>query len=133
MELTLLKSKIHRATVTGASLHYEGSMTISEDLARMAGLHPYEKILVGNMGNGERFETYVIYGEAGTGQVQLNGATAHLGKIGDRLTIMNFASYPAAEAARHKPRVIVLDEQNHVLRCEPGTSAPDLKVVGENA
>src|SRR5580700_7611218 len=110
MELTLLKSKIHRATVTGASLHYEGSMTISEDLAQMAGLLPYEKVLVGNMGNGERFETYVIYGEAGAGQIQLNGATAHLGKIGDRLTIMNFASYPASAAAGHKPRVIVLDE-----------------------
>ncbi|HEX4086601.1 MAG TPA: aspartate 1-decarboxylase [Chthoniobacteraceae bacterium] len=132
MELTLLKSKIHRAAVTGASLHYEGSMTISEDLAQMAGLLPYEKILVGNMGNGERFETYVIYGEPGTGQIQLNGATAHLGKIGDRLTIMNFASYPAAEAAAHKPRIIVLDEKNNVLRCEPGNAhaTPELKVVG---
>ncbi|MGA3172556.1 MAG: aspartate 1-decarboxylase [Chthoniobacteraceae bacterium] len=130
MDLILLKSKIHRATVTGASLHYEGSMTISEDLAQMAGLQPYEKILVGNMGNGERFETYVIHGEAGTGQIQLNGATAHLGKIGDRLTIMNFASYPAAEAAGHKPRVVVLDEKNHVVRCDPGNSAPELRVVG---
>jgi aspartate 1-decarboxylase len=130
MELTLLKSKLHRATVTGASLHYEGSMTISEDLARMAGILPYEKILVGNMGNGERFETYVIYGESGAGQIQLNGATAHLGKIGDRLTIMNFASYSAAEAAGHKPRVVVLDENNHVLRCDTGNSAPDLRVVG---
>ena len=130
MELTLLKSKLHRATVTGASLHYEGSMTISEDLARMAGILPYEKILVGNMGNGERFETYVIYGEPGAGQVQLNGATAHLGKIGDRLTIMNFASYTAAEAARHKPVIVVLDEQNHVLRCDAGRSGPELKIVG---
>jgi aspartate 1-decarboxylase len=130
MELTLLKSKLHRATVTGASLHYEGSMTISQDLAEMAGLLPYEKILVGNMGNGERFETYVIYGEPGLGQIQLNGATAHLGKIGDRLTIMNFASYSAEEAAHHKPRVIVLDEKNRVLRREPGAAAPDLKVVG---
>jgi len=130
MELTLLKSKLHRATVTGASLHYEGSMTISQDLAQLAGLLPYEKILVGNMGNGERFETYVIYGEADTGQVQLNGATAHLGKIGDRLTIMNFASYTAAEAASHKPRIVVLDEKNHVLRCEPSGVAPALKVVG---
>jgi aspartate 1-decarboxylase len=130
MDLILLKSKLHRATVTGASLHYEGSMTISEDLARMAGLLPYEKILVGNMGNGERFETYVIYGESGAGQIQLNGATAHLGKIGDRLTIMNFASYSAVEAAGHKPRVVVLDERNHVLRCDSGNSAPDLKVVG---
>lgn len=130
MELILLKSKLHRATVTGASLHYEGSMTISEDLALMAGLLPYEKILVGNMSNGERFETYVIYGEAGAGQIQLNGATAHLGKIGDRLTIMNFASYPAAEAAGHKPRVLLLDEQNRVLRREAGSSGPELKVVG---
>jgi len=130
MELTLLKSKLHRATVTGASLHYEGSMTISEDLAQLAGLLPYEKILVGNMANGERFETYVIYGEPGTGQVQLNGATAHLGKIGDRLTIMNFAAYTAEEAALHKPRVVVLDEQNHVVRFDQGTSAPGLKLVG---
>ena len=130
MDITLLKSKLHRATVTGASLHYEGSMTISADLAGMAGLLPYEKILVGNMGNGERFETYVIYGEPGAGQIQLNGATAHLGKIGDRLTIMNFASYPAAEAASHKPRIVHLDEKNNVVRREPGSSAPDLKVVG---
>jgi len=130
MDITLLKSKLHRAAVTGASLHYEGSMTISSDLAQMAGILPYEKILVGNMGNGERFETYVIYGEAGAGQIQLNGATAHLGKIGDRLTIMNFASYSAAEAASHKPRVIVLDEKNNVVRHESGSSKPNLKVVG---
>jgi aspartate 1-decarboxylase len=130
MELTLLKSKLHRAAVTGASLHYEGSLTISEDLAQMAGIMPYEKILVGNMANGERFETYVIYGEAGTGQIQLNGATAHLGKIGDRLTIMNFAAYTAAEAAGHRPRVIVLDENNHVVRQDLGISTPNLKVVG---
>jgi aspartate 1-decarboxylase len=92
---------------------------------------PYEKILIGNMANGERFETYVIYGERGTQQIQLNGATAHLGKIGDRLTIMNFASYSAAEAASHKPRIVVLDENNHVLRFDAGSAAPNLKVVGE--
>ncbi len=129
MELTLLKSKIHRATVTGASLHYEGSMTISQDLAEHVGLLPYEKILIGNMGNGERFETYVIYGEAGAGQIQLNGATAHLGKIGDRLTIMNFGSFTPEEAAGHKPRVIVLNEKNEVVRYDAGTSAEDFQVV----
>ena len=80
MQVTLLKSKIHRATVTGASLHYEGSMTISADLAERVGLLPYERILCSNMANGERFETYVIYGERGTAQIQLNGATAHLGQ-----------------------------------------------------
>ena len=96
MHLTLLKSKIHRATVTGASLLYEGSLAISSDLAALVDLREYEKILVGNLDNGARFETCVIYGEPDEGQIELNGATAHLGKIGDRITIMNFARYSAA-------------------------------------
>lgn len=129
MHLTLLKSKVHRATVTGASLHYEGSLTISRDLAERVGLLPYEKILVGNMGNGERFETYVIYGEAGAGQIQLNGATAHLGKIGDRLTIMNFGSFTPEEAVGHRPRVIVLNEKNDVVRFDHGVSSQEFQVV----
>lgn len=131
MLLQLLKSKIHRAAVTGASLHYEGSLTISEDLAERVGLLPYERILVGNMDNGERFETYVIYGERGTGQIQLNGATAHLGKIGDRVTIMNFGSYTPEEAALHHPRVIVLDERNLVLRYDGG--ADSLHLLSQQA
>jgi aspartate 1-decarboxylase len=118
MYLTLLKSKIHRATVTGASLHYEGSLTISADLAEKVGLLPYEKILVGNMANGNRFETYVIYGKSGGGEIQLNGATAHLGKIGDRLTLMNFAQFTPEEAVGHRPRVILVDETNTVVRTE---------------
>ncbi len=118
MHLTLLKSKIHRAAVTAASLHYEGSLTIAADLAERVGLLPYEKILVGNMANGSRFETYVIYGKSGSGEIQLNGATAHLGKIGDRLTIMNFAQFTPQEALGHKPRVVLLNERNEVLRTE---------------
>jgi len=129
MQLTFLKSKIHRGAVTGASLHYEGSLTISSDLAELVELHEYEKILVGNMSNGERFETYVIYGERHKGLIQLNGATAHLGKIGDRITIMNFGSYSTDEAARHQPRILVLDEKNRVVRQEG--IEPSLKVVGE--
>ncbi len=129
MHLTLLKSKIHRAAVTGASLHYEGSLTISADLAERADILPYERILVGNMENGERFETYVIYGESGTGVIQLNGATAHLGKIGDRITIMNFAAFTPEEAANHKPRVLFLNEKNEVVRFEPGYAPPELKVA----
>lgn len=123
MLLTLLKSKIHRAAVTGASLHYEGSMTIAADLAERVGLLPYEKILVGNMGNGERFETYVIYGERGSNTIQLNGATAHLGKIGDRVTIMNFGAFTPEEAVGHQPRVVVLNEKNEVVRFESGESS----------
>jgi aspartate 1-decarboxylase len=115
MQMTILKSKIHRAAVTGASMHYEGSMTIAGDLAEKVGLLPYEKILVGNMGNGERFETYVIYGKPGTGCIELNGATAHLGKIGDRVTIMNFGQYTPEEAATHRPKVIRLDEHNQIV------------------
>ncbi len=118
MHLTLLKSKIHRAAVTGASLHYEGSLTIAVDLAEKVGLLPYEKILIGNMANGARFETYVIYGERGSGAIQLNGATAHLGKIGDRLTIMNFAQFTPQEVVGHRPRVILLNERNEVVANE---------------
>jgi aspartate 1-decarboxylase len=114
-DYTLLKSKLHRATVTAASLHYEGSLTIAEDLAKKAGFLPYEKILVGNINNGERFETYVIYGGVGTKAIQLNGATAHLGKIGDRLTIMSFEQVPAELAPKHHPTIVRLDEKNDVL------------------
>jgi aspartate 1-decarboxylase len=131
MQLTLLKSKIHRATVTGASVDYEGSLTISSDLATEVGLQPYEKILVGNLNNGKRFETYVIYGERGGGLIELNGATAHLGKIGDRLTIMSFARYTPEEAAFHHPRIIVLNENNGPAGYGVGNSMPSLKVVGD--
>ena len=129
MQVNLLKSKIHRAAVTGASLHYEGSMTISADLAQRVGLLHYERILVSNMRNGERFETYVIYGEPGQGQIQLNGATAHLGQVGDRLTIMDFGSYNEEEARAHKPRMILLDENNNVLRHDNGSLPSELQVV----
>lgn len=114
MQVQVLKSKIHRASVTGASVDYEGSMTIAADLLEKVGLLPYEKILVGNMGNGERFETYVIEGPAGSGVVELNGATAHLGKIGDQLTIMSYAVIDGSTAKTWKPKVIVLNEDNTI-------------------
>ena len=131
MRLTLLKSKIHRAAVTGASLDYEGSLTISADLAQMVGLLPYEKILVSNLRNGERFETYAIYGPARRGIIELNGATAHLGKTGDRLTIMSFARCTSQEAAIHRPRVILLNEKNEVVRYQGAACSDSLKIVGE--
>jgi aspartate 1-decarboxylase len=110
----LLKSKIHRAQVTGASLNYEGSLTIAEDLMARVGLVPYERILCSNLANGARFETYVIKGKRGSGAIELNGAAAHLGKIGDRLTIMSFTEASAAQARKWKPKVIVLGEKNQV-------------------
>ncbi len=123
MQITLLKSKLHRATVTGACVDYEGSLTISEDIAERVGLLPYERILVGNMANGARFETYVIYGPRGAGVIELNGATAHLGGPGDRLTIMSFGQFTPEEAVRHCPRVAVLDENNAIVRYEAGVKS----------
>ncbi len=115
MLVHLLKSKIHRARVTGADVNYEGSMTIDTDLMKKVGLLPYERILCSNTANAARFETYVIPGEAGSGQIILNGAAAHLGKPGDRLTIMSFTEVEAGEAHSWKPRVIVLGEKNVIV------------------
>lgn len=115
MQLHLLKSKIHRAQVTGANVNYEGSLTIAADLLEKVGLRPYERILCGNMANGQRFETYAIAGERGSGAIVLNGAVAHLGQTGDRLTIMSYAVVDEAEAEQWHPRVIVLDERNRIV------------------
>jgi aspartate 1-decarboxylase len=115
MLVHVLKSKIHRAQVTAGNLNYEGSLGIAQDLMDKVGLLPYERILCGNMANGERFETYAIAAQKGSGQITLNGATARLGQPGDRLTIMSFAEVDAAEAHSWKPRIIVLGEKNAVI------------------
>jgi aspartate 1-decarboxylase len=116
MLIHILKSKIHRARVTGGNVNYEGSLGIARDLMDKVGLLPYERILCGNMANGERFETYAIPADAGSGHIILNGATARLGKPGDRLTIMSFAAMDASEAKSWKPRVIVLGKNNTIIR-----------------
>jgi aspartate 1-decarboxylase len=115
MLVHLLKSKIHRAEVTSSNLDYEGSMSIDRDLMDKVGLLPYERILCGNMANSARFETYAIPGERGSGQIVLNGATAHLGKPGDLLTIMSFTEVESVEAKFWKPHVIVLGEKNLII------------------
>lgn len=114
MQVHLLKSKIHRAQVTASSLDYEGSLTIALDLMERAGLLPYERVLCSNLANGERFETYVIPGHRGSGDIVLNGATAHLGKVGDRLTIMSYTFVEEPLAKKWQPRVIVLGPTNTV-------------------
>jgi len=116
MDVILLKSKIHRATVTGGDVNYEGSLTISSDLMEKCGLQEYEKILCGNMANGQRFETYAIAGKQGAGEIILNGAVAHLGKKGDIITIMSFAVVGKKKAAKWKPRVIVLGKGNKIIQ-----------------
>lgn len=116
MQVQLLKSKIHRAKITGGDLNYEGSLTIDRTLMEKAGLQAHEKILASNLANGERFETYAIPGAAGSGSIILNGATSHLGKPGDRLTIMSFAWLDEAEAKGWHPRVVVLGEKNEIIK-----------------
>ncbi|MEZ5278549.1 MAG: aspartate 1-decarboxylase [Opitutaceae bacterium] len=108
----MVKSKIHRAEVTDRSLNYEGSLAIAADLMKEVNLHPYERILVGNMANGQRFETYAIEAPAGSGTISLNGGTAHLGGKGDLLTIMSFGFFREDEVAGHRPKVIVLADHN---------------------
>jgi aspartate 1-decarboxylase len=115
MQIHILKSKIHRASVTGASLNYEGSLTIDLDLMDKVGFLPYERVLCSNMANGNRFETYLIAGERGSGDIVLNGATAHLGQPGDLLTIMSYTVVEEAQANKWEPRVIVLGPKNAVI------------------
>src|ERR1043166_9417153 len=115
MEVCLFKSKIHRATITGGNVQYEGNMTIASDLMEKCGLIPYERILCSNMANGNRFETYAIPGDPGSGQIVLNGATAFQGKKGDLLTIMSFAHIAERDIKVWHPRVIVLGEDNCVI------------------
>jgi len=120
MRLNLLKSKIHRARVTAANVKYEGSLGIDQDFMDEVGLLAYERILCGNLANGERFETYAIPAKRGSRAIILNGAVAHLGKAGDRITIMSFAAVGKNQARNWKPHVIVLDAKNQVLK-ERGT------------
>ncbi|MEM6822036.1 MAG: aspartate 1-decarboxylase [Verrucomicrobiota bacterium] len=115
MQRTLLQSKIHRAVVTDAHVDYEGSLSIDQDLMDACGMLPYEKILVGNIHNGARFETYAIIAPRGSRHIILNGAAAHLGGPGDRLVIMSFASLTEEEIKSHQPKMIVLNEENAVV------------------
>ena len=101
--------------MTDSNVNYEGSLTIDRALMDAVGMYPYERVLCGNLTNGERFETYAIAGEAGSGAIILNGATAHLGKEGDLLTIMSFAIAAETEAADWRPKVIVLGENNAII------------------
>ncbi|MFU8780389.1 MAG: aspartate 1-decarboxylase [Kiritimatiellia bacterium] len=113
MLITLLKAKLHQARVTSCELEYNGSMTIDRDLLDLVNIHPYEKILVSNLANGERFETYAIDAPRGSGIICLNGATAHKGKKGDRLIIFAFGHFQQEEVAAHHPMIAVLDENNN--------------------
>lgn len=115
MILTLLKAKLHQARVTGADLEYVGSITIDKNLLDTAGMYPFERVLVVDVENGNRLETYIIEGEAGSGIIQLNGAAAHLVNVGDRVIVMAFAQVDAPPPSDWTPTVLILDENNRVV------------------
>jgi aspartate 1-decarboxylase len=110
----MLKSKIHRATVTDANLNYEGSITIDTDLLALADIRPFEQVFVVNINNGERFETYAIEGPAGRGDMCLNGAAARLAEPADLVIVMTYAEYADAELEGYEPIVVHVDEYNRV-------------------
>jgi aspartate 1-decarboxylase len=116
MSITLLKSKIHQATVTGVDMSYEGSIVVDSELMDEVGLIRYEKVLVANINTGARFETYVIEGTRGSGDIKLNGATARLGQVGDRVIVFAFANVPESSAENYSPKIILLDENNQIVR-----------------
>lgn len=116
MVLEMLKSKIHRATVVQADLDYVGSITIDEKLMEQSGILEYEKVQVADVNNGERFETYVIAGEANSGMICVNGAAAHKVNIGDKLIIMSYAQMTEKEAKENPPRVVFVDDENKITR-----------------
>lgn len=116
MEITLLKSKIHRAVVTQADLNYVGSITIDSELMEAAGIVEYERVEIADVDNGKRLATYAIAGEAGSGIICLNGAAAHCVDVGDKVIIMAYAGMTAEEAAVHHPQVVFVDEQNKITR-----------------
>jgi len=111
----MLKSKIHRAMVTGADLHYEGSVTIDKDLMEAADIIPYEAVAIWNVTNGNRFETYAIEGEPGSGVICINGAAARMVAPKDLVIIASFVGMDDAEARSHEPKLVFVDERNRML------------------
>ncbi|NOX88100.1 MAG: aspartate 1-decarboxylase [Calditrichaeota bacterium] len=114
MERIFFKAKIHRARVTDANLNYEGSLSIDPDLMEAADVLPYEKVDVVNITTGDRFTTYAIRGERGSGEICLNGGAARLGHVGDLIIIITYAHLKDEEISRHKVKIVLLDENNRI-------------------
>ena len=116
MQINMLKSKIHRATVVQSELDYVGSITVDEDLMDASGIYEYEKVQIADVNNGIRFETYVIAGERGSGMICLNGAAAHMVSLGDKIIIMSYAQMEPSEIKDNKPKVVFVDDENKITR-----------------
>lgn len=111
----MLRAKIHMATVTDSNINYEGSLTVDETILNAVGIKPYEQVMVSNLNNGERFETYVIPGEKNSGIICLNGPTARKGAIGDKIIIFCYEYYTEDELKGFSPRIVRLDERNGIV------------------
>ncbi|QDE36454.1 aspartate 1-decarboxylase [Microbacterium foliorum] len=118
MRRTMLKSKIHRATVTGSDLHYVGSITVDPDLLEAADILPHEQVHVVDVDNGARFETYTLVGERGSGVIQVNGAAARLVRTGDTIIVISYADYSPEDLADYEPVVVHVDRSNSIVRVD---------------
>ncbi|MGG5461545.1 aspartate 1-decarboxylase [Clostridium sp. B9] len=116
MRVEMLKGKIHRATVVQAELDYVGSITVDEELLESSGILEYEKVQIVDIDNGNRFETYTIAGERGSGMICLNGAAARCVQVGDKIILMSYCTLENEEAKNHKPQVVFVDENNKISR-----------------
>jgi aspartate 1-decarboxylase len=116
MQREMLKSKIHRVTVTQAELYYEGSITVDKDLLKAADILPYEKVQVLNFNTGSRIDTYTIEGESGSGTICLNGPAARLGNVGDEVIIVSYIHLPESDAKKFKPKVVLVDKKNKITK-----------------
>ncbi|ADL53438.1 aspartate 1-decarboxylase [Clostridium cellulovorans] len=129
MQLCMLKAKIHRATVTEAKLNYVGSITVDEELLEQAGILEYEKVQIVDIDNGQRFETYTICGERGSGIICLNGAAARCVQTGDKIIIMSYCNLDQEEAKTHEPRVILVNEDNSIYKITSYEKHGELKML----
>ena len=118
MYLNMLKSKIHRAVVTEANIHYVGSITIDAELMDAAGLHEYELAHVVDINNGNRLETYIVAGPRGMGDICLNGAAARLMYVGDKIIIMSYCQIDDNSVSEHKPKIVFVDKNNSIIEIE---------------
>jgi len=115
MQRTMLKSKVHRATVTDCDLHYVGSITIDPDLLEAADIREFEQVAIVDVDNGARFETYTIAGERGSGEIKVNGAAARLVHHGDTIIVISYGAYDPDDLERYEPRVVHVDAHNQII------------------
>jgi aspartate 1-decarboxylase len=129
MKVTMLKSKLHKARVTDRHLDYEGSTTIDRALLEEVGILPHEQIQIYNMSNGNRFETYAIVGERGSGDMVINGAAAHKASTGDLIIVACFVHVEAQEAANHKPSMVYVDADNAIVEVRRGMETANIAAI----